>query len=144
MARSRGTRELQIKYDGAFFERDVKKTVEQNISALMESLAETGERDVTMQLKAGQSSRWPLGGGVRPGRVSGHVVGRVVSRTGKRWRATAKVSIRNEGFTPKQAVKLMAAASWLESTVHPFRRAAARIRRSARNAAKADLTRGLE
>lgn len=143
MARTRGVaRSCTVRYSGPFFERDPAKTVDDNITTMMASLAELGERDVKQRLQAGQSTRWPLGGGIRPGRVSGHVVGRVVGLRGNRWRRTAKVSVRNEVLTPKQAIKLMAAASWLEGTVKPFRRAAASMRRSGRRAA--DLAKGLE
>jgi hypothetical protein len=134
---------LRVDFKGPFFTRDPVKTYQANVRDLMDKLAAEGERDVKLQMQAGQASRYPLGGGIRPGRVSAHVVGRTVSLKGKQWAQTAVVSVRNQGFTKKQAIKLMAAASWLESSIHPFRRTAARIRRS-RALLTADLLKGLD
>jgi len=139
---SRGT-SLRVDFTGPFFERDPVKTYHANVRDLMDKLAAEGERDVKLQLQAGQGGRAPLGGGFQPGRVSGHVVGRTSSLTGKRWAVTAVVSVRNQGFTPKQATKLMAAASWLETSIHPFRRTLGRMRR-ARALMTADLLKGIE
>jgi len=129
-----------ISMKGPFFTADIRKTVAQNKRDFLDQLAKAGEEDVRTQLRAGEGNRYPLGGGIRPGRVSGHVVGRTTSLSGKHWLATAKVSVNNSGFSKKQGIKLMAAASWLESQVHAFRRTRGRLTRLAK---KADLLKGL-
>jgi hypothetical protein len=132
-----------VDFRGPFFQRDPNKTFRANIRDMMDKLSEEAERDVRLQLEVGQGSRLPLGGGVRPGRVSAHVVGRTKSLAGKRWQVTAHVSVRPPaGATRPQAIKLMAAASLLESRLHPFRRTAGRVRR-ARAVISANLTKGL-
>lgn len=132
-----------INAKGPFFTKDPAKTFRQNIRVLMDELAEAGESDVKAQLRSGEGGRFPLGGGIRPGRVSGHVVGRTSNLSGKRWQVTAVVSVNNRGFSKVQAVKLMAAASWLERTVRPFRRTTQRLRRL-RSGAEAALLKGLQ
>jgi len=132
-----------VDFKGPFFKRDPVKTYRANQRDLMDKLAAEGERDVKLQMQAGQAQRYPLGGGIRPGRVSGHVVGRTSNLAGKRWQATAYVTVRNQGFTAKQGIKLMAAASWLETSIHPFRRTIGRMRR-ARALITADLLKGLD
>jgi hypothetical protein len=127
---------------GPFFEKDPGKTFRQNIRVMMDAVAAEGQADVRAQLQAGQGSRFPLGGGLRPGRVSGHVIGRTVSLVGKRWAVSAKISVNNRGLSPKQGVKLMAAASYLEGQTHAFRRTKGRIGRAKRVNA-AELLKGL-
>jgi hypothetical protein len=129
-----------ISMKGPFFTADIRKTVTENKRDFLDTLAKAGESDVQAQLRAGQSQRLPLGGGIQPGRVSAHVVGRTSNLQGRRWRATAKVSVNTQGLSRKQAIKLMAAASWLESQIHAFRRTRGRLARLAR---KADLLKGL-
>lgn len=129
---------VRVQFKGNFFKGDPKKKLSANIKDLMDELAESGERDVVGQLKAGEAARYPLGGRIIPGRVSGWVQGRTESLSRKDWRKTAVVSVRPAGLDRKQAIKLAAAASWLESQTHAFRRTAGRIRR-----AKTDLAKGL-
>lgn len=131
-----------IDTSGPFFRGNPVLTFRQNVKVLMDAVAKEAEADIVAQLRVGQAARYPLGGGIRPGRVSAHVKGRTKNLSGKRWAVTAVASVNNSGFTQKQAIKLMAAASWLESQGHAFRRTAGRIRRS-RAVNTAELTKGL-
>ena len=128
---------------GPFFRSDPARTFRQNVRTMMRAVADEGEADVKAQLKAGESSRYPLGGGIKPGRVSGHVVGRVASLSGKPWAVSAAVSVNNSGFSAKQGIKLMAAASYLESNIHAFRKTKNRVGRS-RKVNEAELLKGLQ
>jgi hypothetical protein len=132
----------ELTKSGKFFEVDPAKVFRQNVQDFMAAVAREGEKDVQGQLRAGESGRFPLGGGIRPGRVSGHVVGRVHSLTGKHWTSTAVVSVNASGLDGKQAIKLKAAASGLEAREHAIRRTAGRLRRSAA-VNTADLFKGL-
>lgn len=119
-----------IDLSGPFFERDPALTFRRNVRELMDQIAEAGESDVKAQLAQGQSSRYPLGMGL--GRVSVHVVGRTQSLAGKRWAVTAVVSPRTTGLDAKRAIKVMAAASWLEESTGAFKRSASRIRKASK------------
>jgi hypothetical protein len=136
------TFKTELKKTGVFFTVDVEKVWQRNVQDFMAKVAEKGEADVRGQMRAGEPSRYPLGGGLRPNRVSGHVVGRTVSLAGKQWKKTAVVSVNNSGLTKAQGIKLMAAASWIESQGHPFRKTAGRLRRAA-GVNTADLLKGL-
>jgi hypothetical protein len=129
-----------IKTTGPFFKGDPLKKWADNKQAFMARWAEMGEADVRGRLIAGQSRRAPLRG-ITPNRVSGHVVGRVRSLSGKDWRATAVVSINNRGFSTAQGVRLMAAAAYLERTGHALRRAKGALRRA--KAVNIDMLKGL-
>lgn len=115
---------------GPFFEHDPAKTFRQNIRVMLAAVAAEGRSDVIAQLEQGQAGRLPIGSGVEPERVSGHVVGRVASLGGKPWKVTAVVSVNNSGFTPKQGIALMAAGSVVERRTGAFKRTTGRIRRS--------------
>ena len=132
---------------GPFFQADPSRTFRQNVRVMMAAVAAEGESDVKAQLKAGESQRYPLGGGIKPGRVSGHVVGlgpiSKLSRTRREGGLAAVVFVNNTGFTKKQGTKLMAAASHLEGTVHAFRKTKNRIARS-RKVNEAELLKGLQ
>ena len=136
------TFKTEIKKTGVFFTSNPAKTFRQNVRVMMAAVAAEGEADVVGQLRAGESGRYPLGGGIRPGRVSGHVRGRTHNLSGKQWAVTAVVSVNNRGFSQQQGIKLMAAASWLESQGHAFRRTTGRIRR-ARAVNTAELLKGI-
>ena len=131
-----------IDMSGPFFKHDPGKTFRQNIRVLMDALSEEGESDVKAQLKAGEGDRYRISNAVKPSRVSGHVVGRTTNLRGKPWEVTAVVSVQNAGFTKKQAVSLMAAASWVESQTHAFRKTTNRLRR-ARKINAAELLKGI-
>lgn len=133
----------RVDFKGPFFEKDPRKTFRANIRDLMQAVADEGARDVIGQLRKGEASRYPLGGGIKPGRVSAHVLGRTKSLTGKPWEVTAVVSVNTRGMSAKQAIKVQAAGSWLESQGHAFRRTAGAIRRS-RKVVQADLLKGLQ
>jgi hypothetical protein len=127
---------------GPFFTKDVRKTLRANIRDLMDAIAAEAEADIKAQLRSGEGSRLPLGGGIRPGRVSAHVVGRTHNLAGKPWQVTAVTSVTAQGLNARQAVKLMAAGSRLEGQGHAFRRTTGRIRRS-RAVNTAELLKGL-
>lgn len=135
--------DVRVDFKGPFFQGDPRKKLDANIRDLMEALASEAETDVKVQMAPGQPARAPISAGVQPARVSAHVVGRVESVSGKDWRRTAKVSVRNRGLSRKQGVALMAAASRVESATHAFRRTAGRIRR-ARAVIRANLAKGLD
>lgn len=130
-----------ISLKGPFFRADPAKSFRSNVRTMMAAVAAEGEADVKAQLRAGESSRYPLGMGM--GRVSRHVVGRTRSLTGKPWMVSAVVSVNNSGFSKAQGIKLMAAASYLEGTVHAFRKTKSRVSRS-RKVNEAELLKGLQ
>lgn len=132
---------LTVDLSGPFFQRDPGLTLRGNIERMMEGLAEEGERLVRTDLGRGEGQRYPLGLGL--GRVRQHAIGRVRSLQGKKWRASAVISVNNSGLTQKQGIKLMAAASYLESRLHSFRRTSSAVRR-ARAVVTANLAAGLE
>ena len=131
-----------IDLSGPFFRADPSRTFRQNVRVMMRAVADEGESDVKAQLRAGEGSRRPISHGVSPSRVSGHVVGRVASLSGKPWAVSAAVSVNNSGFSKAQGTALMAAASRLEGTVHAFRKTKNRIGRS-RKVNEAELLKGL-
>lgn len=131
-----------ISKTGPFFTKDPAKTFRQNIRVMMDALAAEGEADVRGQLQAGEGSRYPLGGGIRPGRVSAHVKGRTHALTGKRWAVSAVVSVNASGLNARQAIKLQAAGSVVEAETHAFRRTRGRIAR-ARAVNRAELLKGI-
>jgi hypothetical protein len=132
-----------IDLSGPFFTNDPRKTFRQNVRVLMAAVAAEGESDVKAQLRAGESGRYPISHKVQPSHVSGHVVGRVRSLTGKPWAVTAVVSVNNSGFTKAQGIALMASAAWVESQVHAFRKTTGRIRR-ARALNTVELLKGIQ
>lgn len=131
-----------IDMSGPFFTHDPAKTFRANARTMLAAVAEEGQKDVEAQLRVGQGGRYPLGGGIRPNRVSGHVVGRVTSLSGRKWALTAVVSVNNKGLSQKQGIKLMAAASYLEGQTHAFRRTTGHLRR-ARAVNRAELFKGI-
>jgi hypothetical protein len=131
-----------IDTSGPFFTHDPRKTFRGNIRLFMAAVADEGQRDVEAQLKSGQAEREPIRL-IQPNRVSGHVVGRTKSLTGKPWEVTAVISINNRGFTKKQGTRLMAAGSVLEHRIHAFRKTKNRLRR-ARAVNQVELLRGLK
>lgn len=131
---------LSVDFKGPFFQGDPAKKVQQNIADLMDALADEAYEDVVGQMRAGEADRRPISAKVKPERVSGHVIGRPAV---KPYYMASVVSIRNRGFTRKQGIALMAAASRVEAQTHAFRRTAGRIRR-ARAVIRANLAKGLE
>jgi hypothetical protein len=127
-----------IDKSGPFFKGDPLKDFRSNVREFMDVIADEGERDVAVQLRAGESTRKPISSGVQPARVSAHVVGRTEGL--RDWTYNARVSVRNRGLSDRQGVALMAAASLLEGRTHAFRRTTGRIRRAGR---KVDLLKGL-
>lgn len=119
-----------VSMTGPFFRGDPVKTFRQNIRDLMVELTEASERDVKERM--------------RPANVTGYTSSRVVGRTraisGKPWAVTAVVSANTAGLNRRQAIRVKAAASVIESRRHPFRRAATGTRRHI----KTDLAKGLE
>lgn len=132
---------VTVELSGPFFQRDPGETLRGNIERMMQGLAEEGEKAGRDGFAATQAGRLPIS--QLGDRVSGHVVGRVVSLRGRRWRATAVVSINNFGYTPIQGISLMAAASSVERRTHVMRNLARSIR-SSRAVLNANLTKGIE
>jgi hypothetical protein len=109
----------------------------------MAAVAAEGEADAKAQMASGQGGRYRIqAAGVTPGRVSGHVVGRVQSLTGKPWAVTAVVSVNNRGYSKKQGTSLMAAAATVEAETHAFRTTKSRLRK-ARAVNQAELLKGI-
>ncbi len=131
-----------IDTSGPFFTKDPAKTFRANIRELMDALALEGAADVIAQLLSNQSRRAPIRI-VEPPRVAGHVVGRTQNLRGKRWQATAVISVLNVDLTKAEGTALMAAAAEIESRDHVFRRTTSRLRR-ARAINRAELLKGLQ
>jgi hypothetical protein len=129
-----------LKKDGAWFAHDPAATFRGNVHTMMVSLAREGEADVRGQLRSGDSGRSPIR--ALGDHVSDHIKGELRRRpAGPGF--SAWVFVENRGFNRRQAVSLMAAASFLEGTVHAFRRTAGRISRS-RAANASELIKGLQ
>jgi hypothetical protein len=129
-----------IRKDGPFFQADPAKTFATNVHDLMLAVAREGARDVIGQLRSGEGGRKPIS---RLGdRVTDHVTGEMRSfPPGPSYSAT--VFVANRGYSVREAVSLMAAASVLESRLHAFRKTAGRISRS-RKVNMDGLFRGIE
>jgi len=130
-----------IELDGPFFVGDPAKTFRQNIRAFMDEVAAQGEADVKAQLAVGAASRAPIRA-LPAQRVADYVRGRTTSLAGRRWAVTAVVSVNNSGFSPRQGISLMAAASEVERQTGAFRRTSSRLRKVARRA-EAVLLKGI-
>ena len=116
-----------ITMKGPFFDHDPADTFRGNVHRMMVALAREGQRDVRGQLQVGESGRAPIR--KLGDRVSSHVYGELRrAPTGPGF--TAVVLVRNRGLGKKEAVSMMAAASFLEGTIHPFRKTVGRIMRS--------------
>lgn len=138
---ARGGTSVTVDLSGPFFERDPGKTLRGNIEKMMEALAAEGERSARSALQSSEGSRAPIR--LIGDHVSAHVVGRVRSRAGKKWRASAVVQVYNEGLDQRRGRSLMAAASVVEKRTRVFRN----LRRSiaqARAVLAANLTEGIE
>jgi hypothetical protein len=129
-----------IRKDGPFFHGDPAKTFGDNVHELMKAVAREGAKDVIGQLRQGEGGRRPIS---RLGdRVADHVVGEMRSfPPGPSYSAT--VFVANRGYSRREAVSLMAAASVLESRLHAFRKTAGRISR-ARGVNTDELFRGVD
>ena len=130
-----------ITFDGPFFAKDPRQTFRANVRAWMARVAELGESEGRSAFRAGEGRRRPISGG--RGRVSDYVVGRVNSRSGKRWEVTAIVSVNTSRLSAEDAIAVMAAAAEIERRSHPMRKMRSRVRR-ARQAIQGDLLRGLQ
>ena len=132
-----------IDLSGPFFTNDPGKTFRQNGRVMLAAIAAEGGSDVKAQLVSAQAGRSPLAQPTFRGyRVSDHVVGRVKNLRGKPWAATAVVSVNNSGYTKRQGMSLMAAASYLEGRNHVFRRTTSRLRK-AKKLNAAELLKGI-
>lgn len=132
-----------IDVSGPFFTNDPRKTFRQNARVMLAAIAAEGEADVKVQLVSAQGVRSPLRYPTARGiRVSDHVVGRVKSLSGKPWQVTAVVSVNASGASTRQAIGLMAAASYIERRNHVFRRTTSRLRK-AKKLNAAELLKGI-
>lgn len=135
------TTKTHVELSGPFFRKDPEQTMWQNIHRWMAGIAEEGERVVRMNLRRGAANRAPIR--LLGDRVADHAIGRVHSLRGKKWWATAVISVNNSGLSPREGRSLMAAASKVEGRTHAFRSAYRDIARS-RKTLQANLTEGLE
>lgn len=127
-----------IKKDGPWFSHDPEDTFRGNVHTMMTRLAEEGVKDVRGQLGGGSGRSLVKATGDR---VSDHVVGEL-RRTPSGPGFSAWVFVTTRGLNAKEAISLQAAASFLEGTIHAFRRTAGRISRS-RAANVEELLKGL-
>lgn len=135
----------KAEYIGPFFHKDLDKTIEENVQALLQGFARAGEEDIVRKLSAGQDARRELAiEGIDVTRVAQRVEGRVRSMTGAPWHRWAVVSPTREGLNPKQAIGLYASAAEIENKTHIFRTTMTSLRRAVKEMKQADLTRGLE
>jgi hypothetical protein len=129
-----------LKRTGPFFHGDPSKTFRQNAHDLMEAVAREGAADVRGQLRMGDAGRLPVNGTSR--HVSDYVAGELrKAPAGPNYRAVTFV--RNRGLSKIRGISLMAAASWVESQVHAFRKSKGRMARS-REINSAELLKGLQ
>lgn len=138
MAAKRGAVELTTKWetDGPFFEKDVRKTVLQNIGDMLDMAAEGMEADVRGGISQHASSMPAYSGW-----SWAHTIGRRKSQTGREWSLWAVVSANTAGMGAADAIRTKAAAATIERRWHPYRTST----RAARKAIKAlDLTKGLD
>lgn len=132
---------VQIDFDGPLFRVDPGKLIIENVRTMMEAFAQEGADSARQALRAGEGSRQlvrALGD-----RVSDHVIGRVQSRSGRKWTAAAVVQVYNEGLSAGESRSLMAAASVVERRTRAFSGVARQLR-SARSVLTANLTKGIE
>lgn len=129
---------FKIEFRGGFFERDPRKTFRQNVMDMMDGVAREGEDTVrkAIQARAGSMPR-------SKGWTAAHVKGRTRSLSGRKWQVTAVISANTAGMSRRDAMRTKAAAASVERRFHPFRRAAAAMRRS-RAVMSANLTKGIE
>lgn len=125
---------------GPFFDHDPAKTFMENVHTMMVALASEGAKDVHGQLRQGQGNRAPIR--KLSDRVADHVGGELrKAPTGPGF--SAVILVINRGLSKPEAISMMAAASFLEGTVHAFRKTQGRILRS-RAVNHANLTKGIE
>lgn len=129
-----------ISYKGPFFERDVNKTLAENVRLMMEGIAREGEEDVKAQLEATAANRAPLSIG---GRVSERIEGRIHSLANAPWWQNAVISPSRSGLGAREAIALYAGASRVEGETGIIKRTTTRLRR-AKAVQLAELTRGLD
>lgn len=128
-----------LKKDGPWFAHDPVKTFRDNVYEMMVGLAREGAADVRGQLRAGDGNRAPIR--AFGGHVSDRVTGEI-RRTPAGSRYSAVVFVSTRGMSRAAAISTHAAASFLEGSVHPFRKTAGRISRS-RLANADELLKGL-
>lgn len=131
----------QIDMSGPFFQKDVEKTLLENVQKMMEGLAQEGEDAARSNLLVNAGNRAPVR--MTGDRVADHVIGRTVSLSGRQWLTAAVVQVTNKGLDAATSRSVMAAGSVLEGSYHPIRKVATQIRRS-RAVLTANLSEGLE
>lgn len=129
-----------LKKDGAWFSHDPARTFMANVHEMMVKLAEEGAADVRGQLRMGEGGRAPIR--KLGDRVADHITGELrKAPAGPGF--SAWVFVENRGLGAQEAKSMMAAASFLEGSIHPFRKTQGRISRS-RAVNAAELLKGLE
>ncbi len=147
---------LALEYEGPFFENDPRKTLRQNIRALMDRVAEIGEKEVRRRVAMAPRST------AGPSYSARFVTGRTRSLAGRRWATTAVVSayggINDAGLPKREAIRVQASLAGRhvattsggrnigttrghEGTARVFARTATGLRRAMR---EVDLTKGLD
>lgn len=125
---------------GPFFTSDPAKTLQQNVHTMMLAIAKAGQRDVRQQLGPGSGERAPIK------LLGDHVVNHVYGEL-RRYPSgapfTMRIIVRNRRFTKPEGISLMAAASFLEGTIHAFRKTRGRIMR-AREINTEELLKGIK
>jgi hypothetical protein len=125
---------------GPFFDHDPAKTFMENVHVMMVAIKDEGAKDVQGQLRQGAGNRAPIR--KLGDRVADHVGGelrRAPSGPG----FSAVILVINRGMSKAEAISMMAAASFLEGSLHAFRKTQGRILR-ARAVNQANLTKGIE
>jgi len=129
----------KIELSGEFFRRDPRKTIKQNIAAMLSALAKELEGAVREDISSHAGSMPDYSGW-----SWAHTLGYTTSaRTGKHWAYWAAVGAVTTGMSAKDAIRTKAAAATIERRWHPYRRAKSAVFRS-RALISADLTKGLE
>lgn len=121
-----------IELSGPFFTKDVKKTFQANVRAMLEAMAEEGQTDVQSQFT----------GHIDTGEGVSGVKGRVHGLSGKPWEQTMVIS-QQHIYPWAHGGSKQYRGGRLEAKVHMFRRTATRLRKS-RAVNVAELTKGLE
>lgn len=124
-----------IRFDGPMFSADPGRTFRQNVRDLMDAVAAEGAEDAQTRIAGIPPA------GIHTGATRAKIVGRVKSRSGRRWASTAVIGIPNMG-TPAESIQSHAAIAGIERLHHVMRDTAKSIR-AARDVNVAELLKGI-
>lgn len=139
MARTAVT--ARVDFSGPFFKVDPGKTILENVHKMMEAFAQEGATNAQTRLRVGAAGR--AGIAEIGDRVADHVIGRVESRSGRKWTAAAVVQVYNQGLGAGESRSLMAAASYVESRTRAISNVTRQLR-GARAVLRANLSKGID